>query len=73
MRSSELVTGRSINLAIASRARKALREAGIEKELLKCCVPVKGRMIHDLKGNKHPIHYDVNNNQVRVIELIGFM
>ena len=37
---------RSINLALSHRGRCALRRLGLEKEVLKFGVPMKGRAIH---------------------------
>lgn len=39
-------SGRSINLAISDRGWKALREAGIEKEIRKLAIPMDKRAIH---------------------------
>ena len=43
--------GRSINLSLSDRGLKALRLAGVEKQALELCIPMYGRMIHDIKGN----------------------
>ena len=50
-RKTLLDDGRSINLALSHRGIKALKGAGIEKEILNHAIPMDGRMIHDLKGN----------------------
>jgi kynurenine 3-monooxygenase len=42
--------GRSINLALSARGLHALRQAGLEDEVLKMSVPMRGRMIHDEQG-----------------------
>ncbi|MEZ4859486.1 MAG: NAD(P)/FAD-dependent oxidoreductase [Flavobacteriaceae bacterium] len=42
--------GRSINLALSDRGLKGLRLAGVEKEALKLCIPMNGRMIHPTNG-----------------------
>jgi kynurenine 3-monooxygenase len=42
--------GRSINLALSHRGIHALHEAGLEKLILSNAIPMKGRMIHDTKG-----------------------
>ncbi|XP_055531129.1 kynurenine 3-monooxygenase [Wyeomyia smithii] len=63
IRTAELVIGRSINLALSARGRKALAEVGLEGTLLQHGIPMKGRMLHDLKGNRKFVPYDANTNQ----------
>ncbi|XP_055620642.1 kynurenine 3-monooxygenase isoform X2 [Toxorhynchites rutilus septentrionalis] len=63
IRTAELVIGRSINLALSARGRKALAEVGLEQALLNHGIPMKGRMLHDTKGNRKIVPYDANNNQ----------
>lgn len=43
--------GRSINLALSHRGLHALKEVGLEEEIKKIAVPMKGRMIHPEKGD----------------------
>lgn len=58
IRLMEHVQGKSINLAISERGRSALRELGLEEEVLKNhAIPMKARMIHDLNGKKRAIPY----------------
>ncbi len=52
MRTVEMSAGRSINLAISERGLHACREVGLEKEVRDICIPMPGRMIHDVKGNQ---------------------
>jgi kynurenine 3-monooxygenase len=49
--------GRSINLALSHRGIKALKEAGVQAAILEKAIPMKGRMIHDLKGKLSFIPY----------------
>jgi kynurenine 3-monooxygenase len=49
--------GRSINLALAARGIAALRRAGIEAEVVKLLIPMRGRMIHDLAGTQRFLPY----------------
>lgn len=51
MRQIKMVAGRSINLALSNRGWKAISEAGIESEIEKISIPMKGRMMHDEEGN----------------------
>jgi kynurenine 3-monooxygenase len=49
--------GRSINLALAARGIAALRRAGIEAEVAKQLIPMRGRMVHDLDGTQRFLSY----------------
>jgi kynurenine 3-monooxygenase len=49
--------GRSINLALAARGIAALRRAGIEGEVAKLLIPMRGRMVHDLAGAQRFLPY----------------
>ena len=51
MRKVNLVAGRSINLALSNRGWKAISEAGIQSEIEKIAIPMRGRMMHDEEGN----------------------
>src|SRR5687767_6836138 len=57
MRTAGFVGGRSINLALSHRGWKALKKIGLEKAVEKIAIPMKGRMIHDLKGDTQLIPY----------------
>jgi len=50
MRQHSLYSGRSINLALSSRGIRALHEVGLAERLRQNAVPMKGRMMHDPKG-----------------------
>ncbi|XP_005188842.1 kynurenine 3-monooxygenase [Musca domestica] len=63
IRTSELVQGRSINLALSERGRKALAEVGLEDEVLSTAIPMRGRMLHDVKGQTSVVLYDPCTNQ----------
>lgn len=49
-RKTLLDDGRSINLALSHRGIHALHGAGLENLILQNAIPMKGRMIHDRKG-----------------------
>ena len=51
MRKGNVAAGRSINLALSNRGWKPLVEVGLESEVEKMVIPMKGRMMHDLRGN----------------------
>ncbi|MBI3659719.1 FAD-dependent monooxygenase [Candidatus Acetothermia bacterium] len=50
MRRVQISAGRSINLAISTRGIHALQEAGLWETINKIAVPMKGRMMHSVKG-----------------------
>ena len=52
MRKAGAEGGRSINLALSRRGLKALKAVGLEETIQTACIPMHGRMIHDLKGNQ---------------------
>lgn len=51
LRKVEISAGRSINLALSDRGFKAMRLAGIEDKVKDLCIPMHGRMLHDMEGN----------------------
>ena len=40
--------GRSINLAFSDRGMTGIKRVGLEEEVKKLCIPMYGRMIHNL-------------------------
>lgn len=50
--------GRSINLAISERGLNALRVLGLEQEVLRSAVPMRGRMLHAIDGKLKFLPYD---------------
>ena len=50
MRKAGATGGRSINLALSHRGLKALEAVGLKEKVEEACVPMGGRMIHDLEG-----------------------
>ncbi|MEL6252598.1 MAG: NAD(P)/FAD-dependent oxidoreductase [Bacteroidota bacterium] len=51
MRGEVLDAGRSINLALSTRGLMALDMANLKENILKTCIPMKGRMIHPIDGD----------------------
>jgi kynurenine 3-monooxygenase len=49
--------GRSINLALAARGIAALRRVGIDADVAKLMIPMRGRMVHDLTGQQRFLPY----------------
>ncbi|MGA9851360.1 MAG: NAD(P)/FAD-dependent oxidoreductase [Gammaproteobacteria bacterium] len=50
MRRHEIPAGRSINLALAHRGIRALRAVGLDEQVNKLLIPMRGRMLHDPDG-----------------------
>ncbi|CAH8283867.1 kynurenine 3-monooxygenase [Mariniflexile fucanivorans] len=51
LRKENLDSGRSINLAFSNRGNKAMKMVGIEDKVKALCIPMNGRMLHDIDGN----------------------
>lgn len=62
-RLSELSQGRSINLALSARGRKALAAVGLEDKVMASAIPMRGRMLHDTQGRRTVVIYDPCNQQ----------
>jgi kynurenine 3-monooxygenase len=52
-RTAGFTGGRSINLALSTRGLTALNRVGLGERILEECIPMNGRMIHDVDGNTH--------------------
>ncbi|XP_072943910.1 kynurenine 3-monooxygenase [Epargyreus clarus] len=64
IRQTPLVRGRSINLALSVRGRRALKDVGLEQKMIfEHGIPMTGRMIHRLDGSTYSIPYDSRTNQ----------
>jgi len=57
LRTTDISAGRSINLALSDRGLKAMRLAGIEDKVKPLCIPMYGRLVHDVEGNTFPSNY----------------
>lgn len=51
LRKVDISAGRSINLAFSDRGNKAMKLVGIEHKVKELCIPMNGRMLHDVEGN----------------------
>lgn len=51
LRKTDISAGRSINLAFSDRGLKAMKMVGIQDKVMPLCIPMNGRMLHDLEGN----------------------
>ncbi len=57
MREEEMSAGRSINLALSNRGIAALKEVGLDEYMLAEAVPMFGRMVHAVDGEKKLLPY----------------
>ncbi|KAG5893628.1 hypothetical protein JTB14_006293 [Gonioctena quinquepunctata] len=64
LRTMEELRGRSINLSLSHRGRKALKTIGLEDAVLKTAIPMKGRLLHRSTGELESVLYDPTFNQV---------
>lgn len=63
MRKVSISAGKSINLALSVRGIHALEQVGLAEKVLKNAVPMKGRMIHDPKGDLSFQPYGKNDSE----------
>ncbi|TAN03835.1 MAG: FAD-dependent monooxygenase [Rhodanobacteraceae bacterium] len=56
--------GRSINLALAERGLRALRQAGLADNVLAQAVMMRGRMVHALDGTTNLQRYGLDDSEV---------
>jgi len=63
-RIADYESGRSINLALAERGRNALRQAGVEEEVMAKAVMMRGRMIHSREGDTQLQRYGRDDSEV---------
>lgn len=57
-------SGRSIKMTLAERGLKALREVGLENEVMRFCVPLRGRAVHTGQGTVTSQPYGKNDREV---------
>lgn len=57
LRKVDISAGRSINLAFSNRGNKAMKLCGIEDKVKALCIPMHGRMLHDIEGNTIMANY----------------
>lgn len=57
LRTTDISAGRSINLALSDRGLRALRLAGVEEKAREICIPMYGRLMHDVEGNTFASNY----------------
>ncbi|NUM79642.1 FAD-dependent monooxygenase [bacterium] len=64
MRTTKISAGRSINLALSLRGLHALQGVGLDQDILKIAIPMKGRLIHAPEGALNFIPYGNNDTEV---------
>lgn len=64
IRKEKISAGRSINLAMANRGLRALKEIGVEALVKPLLIPMKGRMIHDETGKQEFQTYGQKKHEV---------
>ncbi|MBT8137219.1 MAG: FAD-dependent monooxygenase, partial [Gammaproteobacteria bacterium] len=64
MRSTEIPAGRSINLALANRGIRALREVGLYKAVRELVITMRGRMLHAVDGQQALQPYGKTDDEV---------
>ncbi|GAL00285.1 Kynurenine 3-monooxygenase [Nonlabens ulvanivorans] len=57
MRKAVVDGGRSINLALSDRGLAGLKLVGLEEKVRELCIPMHGRLIHDVDGNTFASNY----------------
>ncbi|MBD0832388.1 FAD-dependent oxidoreductase [Aestuariibaculum sediminum] len=63
LRKVDLSAGRSINLAFSNRGIKAMNLVGLQHKVKPLCIPMYGRMLHDLEGNTTLSPYSGRENE----------
>ncbi len=76
MRRHGVVGGRSINLALAERGMHALRRAGLMDDVQPLLIPMRGRLLHDTRGQlsfmpygqrPHEVIYSVSRGELNML------
>lgn len=63
LRKHQIGSGRSINLAISTRGIHALKQVGLDHEVMKYAIPMRGRMIHSKNGDLSLQPYGISDEQ----------
>ena len=69
---NKVATRRSINLALSNRGWKPLAEVGLEKVIQEMTIPMKGRMLHNVKSNLTFQPYGKKDQAIHSISRTGF-
>ena len=63
LRKVDISAGRSINLAFSDRGIKAMNLVGIQEKVKPLCIPMNGRMLHDIEGNTMMSNYSGRSDE----------
>lgn len=63
LRKVDISAGRSINLAFSDRGIKAMKMVGIAEKVMPLCIPMHGRLVHDVAGNTFMSNYSGRENE----------
>ncbi|WP_046757293.1 FAD-dependent oxidoreductase [Kordia jejudonensis] len=63
LRKVDISAGRSINLAFSDRGIKAMNMVGIADKVMPLCIPMHGRLVHDVEGNTFMSNYSGRENE----------
>ncbi|HKB75452.1 MAG TPA: NAD(P)/FAD-dependent oxidoreductase [Myxococcales bacterium] len=63
MRRVEIGAGRSINLAVSTRGLYALHQVGLDDEVLRQAIPMRGRMVHGASGEGRFLRYGRDDSE----------
>lgn len=70
-RSGPVEAGRSINLAISTRGLHALEEIGLREQVLGMAIPLRGRMIHPVRGPLVFQPYGTHGQAINSVSRLG--
>ncbi|WP_420572246.1 FAD-dependent oxidoreductase [Kordia sp.] len=63
LRKVDISAGRSINLAFSDRGIKAMNMVGITDKVMPLCIPMHGRLVHDIEGNTFMSNYSGRDDE----------
>ena len=63
MRRVEVGAGRSINLAVSTRGLHALHQVGLDEEVLRQAIPMRGRMVHAAGSEPRFLRYGRDDSE----------
>jgi kynurenine 3-monooxygenase len=71
MRREAISAGRSINLALSDRGLRGLQGAGIDQDILKVAIPMRGRMMHSTSGEQTFQPYGLEHQAINSVSRGG--
>lgn len=61
-------TGRSLHLVLSARGWRVLRDLGIDERVRAICMPLRGRIVHDMEGDVHFEPYGSRSQEIWCVE-----